>query len=221
MKQRLKVAVIVSGAVLLIIIGVLWGLKLPPFTIAGPPEPPPQPPPPQAQVIELEGTVASGTRSRFILSDRSDDPLVIIQGPTPCSLQNLEVEVNAAHPDVLQDLRERDRVRIRGSYISEGIRCRVRVDSPGHYVRRVDVTPRIVLKGQIKDFEPRRWLSLRLNSVQDVEEGPYPCSLDEVRVNISDPRWNFLSLSKGQWVRVEGLYDHNTCTITPNEIMKL
>jgi hypothetical protein len=28
-------------------------------------------------------------------------------------------------------------------------------------------------------------------------------------------------LSKGQWVRVEGLYDHNTCTITPNEIMKL
>lgn len=220
MTQRIKIIAIVTGAALLVIVGILWGLKLPPFGIATQhPTPPSTPPPPPT--IELEGTVASGTRSRFILSDRPDDPLVINQGPTPCSLQNLEVEVDAAHPDILQDLRERDRVRVRGSYISEGIKCHVRVDSQGHYVRRIDVTPRIVLKGQIKDFEPRRWLILRLNSVQDIEKGPYPCSLDEVRVDISDPRWDFLSLSKGQGVRVEGLYDHNTCIITPNEIMKL
>lgn len=219
MPQRIKIIALIIGSAFLVIIGILWGLKLPPF---GPiAQPPPIPPPLTLPTMELEGTVASGTRSRFTLSDRTDDPLVILQGPTPCTLQNLEVEVDAAHQDIVPDLRERDRVRVKGSYISEGISCRVRVDSPGHYVRRVDVTPLIVYKGQVKDFEPRRWLVLRLNSIQDVEKGPYPCSLDEVRVDISDPRWDVLSLSKGQRVRVEGLYNHDTCIITPTEIIKL
>jgi hypothetical protein len=174
--------------------------------------------PQQMQIIELEGTVASGTRSRFFLMERPpEEPIVVIQGPTPCSLQNLEIEVDAAHRDVPQNLRERDRVRVKGTYVAEGYRCRVRVDSPGHYVKLIP-WPIVLTKGQVQYFEPRRWVVLRLNSLQNVERGPYPCSLNEVRIDISDPRWNYLRLNIGQRTRVEGLYIPDTCTITPNEI---
>lgn len=170
------------------------------------------------QIIELEGTVASGTRSRFFLTERPpEEPIVVIQGPIPCSLQNLEVEVDAAHRDVPQNLRERDRIRVKGAYVAEGYRCRVRVDSPGHYVKLIPWP--IVLKGLVQYFEPRRWVVLRLNSLQNVERGPYPCSLNEVRIDISDPRWNYLRLNIGQRTRVEGLYIPDTCTITPNEMV--
>ncbi len=149
--------------------------------------------------IDLEGVVSRASRTNFALRN-----VTVLDGPQPCTLENLSVLVGSDQARV-EDAQPNERVRVRGEYHTDT--CRVEISKRAHLLERLPMP--IKLQATVTQVAANN--ELVLSSVK-VTEGPQPCTIDQLRAKVRADR--AAGLRGGETVEITGEYDPKGCQVS-------